>query len=192
MKYTQARELVETILDQLDEMAQTNARYRQMGDHIDRAAAAHDENKPGAGLFSRKMISLLRKDSREQDSGTLYGRGGKKIKNPKKHRDSRPLGESPLDALNEESKKQMSTRNIKDYQRHIDRLTGTIKYHKGRKPGWSDLHGNQTQSRIDAKVKDLTRIHKELTKRHKKALANHEAGNYGDNKDHYLLNTDWH
>ncbi len=189
MRYTQARELVETILDTLDEMAQTNARYRQMGDHIDRATVAYNENKPGAG---RKWRSLVRQDGKEAQSGTLYGHGGKKIKNPKKHRDSRPLGESPLDALNEESKKQMSTRNIKDYQRHIDRLTGTIKYHKGRKPGWSDLHGNQTQSRIDAKVKDLTRIHKELTKRHKKALANHEAGNYGDNKDHYLLNTDWH
>ena len=174
----------------LDEMAQTNARYRQMGDHIDRASVAYwNKNKPGAG---RKWRSLVRQDEKEARSGTLYGHGGKKIKNPKKHRDSRPLGESPLDALNEESEKQMSTRNIKDYQRHIDRLTGTIKYHKSSKPGLSYLHGNQTQSSIDAKVKDLTRIHKELTKRHKKALANHEAGNYGDNKDHYLLNTDWH
>lgn len=29
MRYETARELVETILDTLDEMAQTNARYRQ-------------------------------------------------------------------------------------------------------------------------------------------------------------------
>jgi len=104
---------------------------------------------------------------------------------------AREIVEAALDALNEESEKEMSTRNIKDYQGHINRLGDKIKYHKGRKPGWSDLHGNQTQSSIDAKVKDLTRIHKELTKRHKKALANHEAGNYGANKDHYLLNTDW-
>ena len=88
MKYTQARELVETILDQLDEMAQTNARYRQMGDHIDRASDAYwNKNKPGAG---RKWRSLVRQDGKEAQSGTLYGHGGKKIKNPKKHRDSRP------------------------------------------------------------------------------------------------------
>lgn len=177
MKYTQAREIVEAALD---EMAQTNARYRQMGDEIEKATVAYHEGKSGAG---RRLKSLLKRDDREGLSGTLYGRGGKKIKNPKKHRDSRPL--------REESERGMSARNIKDYQGHIDRLGDKIKYHKGRKPGWSDLHGNQTQSSIDAKVKDLTRIHKELTKRHKKALANHEAGNYGANKDHYLLNTDW-
>ena len=180
MRYTKAREIVEAALEILSEDLQTNARYAEMGNKIHRATVAYNEAKPGAG---RKMRNLLKQDEREAQSGTLYGRGGKKIKNPKKHRDSRPLGE--------ESEKEMSTRNIKDYQGHINRLGDKIKYHKGRKPGWSDLHGNQTQSSIDAKVKDLTRIHKELTSRHKKALANHEAGNYGSNKDHYLLNTDW-
>jgi hypothetical protein len=103
------------------------------------------------------------------------------------------LGEAAFNTsnLNEESEKEMSTRNINDFQRHIDRLEDKIKYHKGRKPGWSDLHGNQTQANIDAKVNDLTSIHKELTKRHKNALANHAADNYAANKDHYLLSTDW-
>ena len=130
------------------------------------------------------MKSLIKRDYREAKSATLYGRGGKKIKNPKKHRDSRPL--------REESERGMSARNIKTYQGHIDRLKDVIKYHSSRKPGWSDLHGNQTQSSIDAKVKDLTRIHKELASRHKKALANHASGNYATNRGHYLLNTDWH
>jgi hypothetical protein len=75
----------------LNEMAQTNARYRQMGDEIEKATVAYHEGKSGAG---RRLKSLLKKDDREGLSGTLYGRGGRKIKNPKKHRDSRPLGEA--------------------------------------------------------------------------------------------------
>lgn len=83
-----ARERIKEAIDQqVDEMAQTNARYRQMGDHIDRASDAYwNKNKPGAG---RKWRSLVRQDGKEAQSGTLYGHGGKKIKNPKKHRDSR-------------------------------------------------------------------------------------------------------
>lgn len=83
-----ARERIKEATDQLvvDEMAQTNARYRQMGDHIDKATVAYNKNKPGAG---RRWRSLLMQDGKEARSGTLYGHGGKKIKNPKKHRDSR-------------------------------------------------------------------------------------------------------
>jgi len=80
----------------VNEMAQTNARYRQMGDAIERATVAYNEGKPGAG---RKWRNLLKQDEREARSATLYGRGGKKIKNPKKHRDSRPLGEESEDVL---------------------------------------------------------------------------------------------
>jgi flagellar biosynthesis chaperone FliJ len=109
-----------------------------------------------------------------------------------KYTQARDLVEAALDALSEESEKEMSTRNIKTYQGHIDRLEGAIKHHSSRKPGWSDRYGNDTQSNINAKVKDLTNIHKELTTRHKKALENHASGNYGANRGHYLLNTDWH
>lgn len=80
----------------VNEMAQTNARYRQMGDKIEKATVAYNEGKPGAG---RKWRKLLKQDEREARSATLYGRGGKKIKNPKKHRDSRPLGEESEDVL---------------------------------------------------------------------------------------------
>jgi|LauGreDrversion4_2_1035121.scaffolds.fasta_scaffold1052871_2 flagellar biosynthesis chaperone FliJ len=109
-----------------------------------------------------------------------------------KYTQARDLVEAALDVLSEESEKEMSARNIETYQGHIDRLEGAIKHHSSRKPGWSDRYGNQTHSSINAKVKDLTNIHKELTTRHKKALANHASGNYGANRGHYLLNTDWH
>lgn len=77
----------------LNEMAQTHARYRQMGDEIEKATVAYHAGTRGA---ERRLQSLLKRDDREALSGTLYGRGGKKIKNPKKHRDSRPLGEAIL------------------------------------------------------------------------------------------------
>ena len=80
------------------EMAQTNARYRQMGDEIEKATVAYQQSKPGA---ERRLQSLLKKDAIEARSGTLYGRGGKKIKNPKKHRDSRPLGEAAIEEIME-------------------------------------------------------------------------------------------
>ena len=86
-RYLAQQRIKEAIDQQVDEMAQTNARYRQMGDHIDRASDAYwNKNKPGAG---RTWRSLVRQDGKEAQSGTLYGHGGKKIKNPKKHRDSR-------------------------------------------------------------------------------------------------------
>ena len=75
----------------LNEMAQTNARYMEMGDKIWKATEAYQKGKRGAG---RRLKSLLKRDDREGLSGTLYGRGGTKIKNPKKHRDSRPIREA--------------------------------------------------------------------------------------------------
>lgn len=109
-----------------------------------------------------------------------------------KYTQARDLVEAALDVLSEESEKEMSARNIETYQGHINRLEDAIKHHSSRKPGWSDRYGKDTHSSINAKVKDLTNIHKELTSRHKKALANHASGNYGANRGHYLLNTDWH
>jgi hypothetical protein len=75
----------------LNEMAQTNARYMEMSDKIAKATVGYHEGKPVA---QRRLQRLLKRDDREAGSATLYGRGGKKIKNPKKHRDSRPLGEA--------------------------------------------------------------------------------------------------
>lgn len=109
-----------------------------------------------------------------------------------KYTQARQLVEAALEILSEESEKEMSTRNIKTYQGHIDRRRDAIDYHSRRKPGWSDRHGEQTKEGINAKVKDLIGIHATLISKHKKALENHKAGNYGANKGHYLLNTDWH
>lgn len=101
--------------------------------------------------------------------------------------EARELVEAVLERLDEESKRQMSTRNIKIYQGHLDRLKDAIAHHSSRRPGeWSDRYGYDTKSSINAKVKDLKRIHKEMTKRHKKALANHAAGNYDANRGHYI------
>lgn len=109
-----------------------------------------------------------------------------------KYTQARDLVEAALDVLSEESEKEMSARKIKDFQGDLDHLEGAIKHHSSRKPGWSDRYGNDTQSRINTKVKDLTKIHNELTTRHKKALENHASGNYGANKGHYLLSKDWY
>lgn len=171
MRYTQARELVEAALEILNEMPQTKARKADMLKKIKRETKAY-LGKPGGG---RGLKSLLKQDAEEARSGTLYGRGGKKIKK--------------ASAVNEESAQEMSARKIKDFQGHIDHLRGAIDYHSRRKPGWSDRHGEQTKEGINAKVKDLIGIHATLISRHKKALENHAAGNFGANQGHYILNT---
>jgi hypothetical protein len=167
MKYTEARELVEAALEIVlsEEITSGNSKENPM-----------TKNKMGYKKPSSPATDAERRERAKKWVTDFTSDAKKRL----------------ASAVNEESEKEMSTRNIKTYQGHIDRLRDAIDYHSRRKPGWSDRYGNQTQSSINAKVKDLTNIHKELTSRHKKALANHASGNYGANKGHYLLNTDWH
>ena len=121
-----------------------------------------------------------------------------------KYTEARELVEAAIDEMakkptknkaKEEAKpwteKENSEHNIKTFQGHIDRLRNAIDYHSRRTPGWSDRHGHSTKEGINAKVKDLIGIHRNLIARHKQAKANHAAGNYAANRGHYLLNTDW-
>jgi hypothetical protein len=80
-----------------------------------------------------------------------------------------------------------SSANIRTWQDHIDRLADSVKYHQSRKPGWSDSHGNVSQKDINRKVAELKKFHKHFTARQKIAVANHKAGNYEANRDHYTL-----
>ena len=107
---------------------------------------------------------------------------------------SRPMTHTPLnlDRRGASHDEKTSAANIRTWQGHIDRVHDLVKHHQNRKPGWSDTYrGNVTQKDINAKVKELKGIHKTLTARQKKAVANHKAGNFEANRDHYMLNTDF-
>jgi len=81
-----------------------------------------------------------------------------------------------------------SSANIRTWQGHIDRLADSIKYHQSRKPGWSDWYRTHvTKKDINRKVAELKKFHKHFTARQKIAVANHKAGNYEANRDHYTL-----
>jgi len=85
-----------------------------------------------------------------------------------------------------------SSANIRTWQGHIDRVHGLIQHHQNRKPGWSDWYRTHvTQKDINRRVKELKGIHKDLTARQKKAVANHKAGKFEANRNHYILNTDF-
>jgi len=89
------------------------------------------------------------------------------------------------------SERENSASNIRQFSRHIKDISNAIRHHSSRKPGWSDSHGDVKQSHIDKKVNDLTNRHAKMVADQKKALTNHRAGNYGANRDHYILNTDF-
>jgi hypothetical protein len=179
MKYTQAREIVESALDALlnegmmpSSMEKSKPSMRTVKKPTSPSPSSNTPRSPAVKMGERNTNARWRRGNRWA------------LRQIAKNKQA--------SAVNEESEKEMSARNIKTYQGHIDRLEGAIKHHSSRKPGWSDRYGSNTQSNINTKVKDLTNIHKELTTRHKKALENHASGNYGANRGHYLLNTDWH
>ena len=81
--------------------------------------------------------------------------------------------------------------NIQQFDRHLAHLEAAIGYHMGRKPGWSDTHGNVSQDDIDRKVADLQRIYDVYSERHERAKQNHANGNFAANRDHYILGGDY-
>jgi hypothetical protein len=99
------------------------------------------------------------------------------------HSDS-PVGSAKKGASHEE---QTSAANIRSMQGVIDRISSSIKFHENRRPGWSDSYGNVSQKDIDRKLAELRKFHKHYTQKQEIAVANHNAGNFEANRDHYTL-----
>jgi hypothetical protein len=78
-----------------------------------------------------------------------------------------------------------SAANIRTWQWHIDRLASEIMRHENMKPGWRDSSGNVSQEVIDRHLAELRKFHKHFTQKQEIAVANHNAGNFEANKDHY-------
>jgi hypothetical protein len=103
---------------------------------------------------------------------------------PYEVRSDSPVGSVKKGASHEE---QTSAANIRSWQGHIDRLSSEIMRHERMKPGWKDRSGNVSQQDIDRHLAELRKFHKHFTQKQEIAVANHNAGNFEANNDHYTL-----